>query len=326
MHKSPKRARLLTTLAVALQGSACGVVHSGTANLPDAGRSSSDGGSAGSETDGRGLTGGSGGSPGGSAATGGGGASEGGSQGLGGGGGQPGIAGAGAAGGVDAAGGAAGGAAGVGNGGAGAEPARIVLFDGSTDFHYGRWSSVRNGNANPWKYNDDGTMTVVGNAGDIQSTQTFRNVFVHVEYMTPKVPYVGGGQGRGNSGVLLNGSYELQILSLEAFSEPEPMEATCGAVFGLTAPLEIACHAEGLWNTYEIEFRAPLCDSPNHVVSPARFVEAKLNGRLIHRDVDVLQKTTGAQRETCEPRGLVLQDWTSTLPVSFRNIWAIPRD
>ena len=214
----------------------------------------------------------------------------------------------------------------MGSGGAGGQPNKIILFDGSTDDFYWGWSSVRNGSANPWRYNDDGTMTVAANAGHIQSEQTFRNVFVHVEYMTAKTSFAGGGQSRGNSGVLLNGSYELQILSLEAFSDPQPMEATCGAVFGLTAPLEVACYAEELWNTYEIEFRAPLCDGPNSVVTPARFVEVKLNGRLIHRDVDVHQATIGGQSESCEPRGLVLQDWSSILPVSFRNIWAIPRD
>lgn len=327
MQKSSMGACLAATLAMALQGAACGLVHSGTPDLPDAGRSNGNGGTGGSETDGRGLTGGIAGLPGGSTSGGGSTAGESGSASLGGSGGLPGIAGAAAGGGAAAgAGGADGGTAGAGSGGAGGEPTKIILFDGSMELFRSGWVSVRNLGDNPWQYNDDGTMTVGMNAGNIQSKQAFRDVFVHLEYMTPKVSSMGGGQGRGNSGLLLNGSYELQILSLEAFSDPTPTEATCGAVYGLTSPLEIACYAEELWNTYEVEFRAPLCDRPNNVVTPARFVEVKLNGRLIHRDVDVLQQTTGAQRESCDPRGLLLQDWSTILPVSFRNIWAIPRD
>jgi len=172
-------------------------------------------------------------------------------------------------------------------------------------------------------------MTVKDSTGDIQSKPTFQNVFVHLEYMTPKSSFAGGGQSQGNSGVLLNGSYELQILALEAFANGLlPTEVTCGAVYGLTAPLEVACHDEEVWNTYEIEFRAPTCDvnDPTRVVTHARFVEVKLNGALIHRNVDVLQQTTAGQQEGCQARGVRLQDWSSIQPVSFRNIWAIARD
>jgi hypothetical protein len=217
---------------------------------------------------------------------------------------------------------------GGGTGGVGEEPEKVVLFDGSSE-SFGQWVSVRDGRTlNPWKLNDDGTMTVQSTTGDIESKRKFRDVFVHVEYVTPEFPsnVNPSGHERGNSGVVLNGSYELQIIDLAAFGL-EPTPTVCGAVYGVTAPLYVACHEQTVWNTYEIEFQAPICDDSNltMVKAPARFVEVKLNGTVIHRNVDVLGPTLAGQAESCDRRGLRLQDWATYLPVSFRNIWAIPR-
>lgn len=307
--------RLLTALVIASQCFACGgSTRTGPADLPAAGSTSDYGGAGGTEPAGPGVTGGSGGLP--SAS-----------------GGLPSASGGSSMGGSTAAEGGTGGVvgtagAGGGTGGVGEEPEKVVLFDGSSE-SFGQWVSVRDGRSvNPWKLNDDGTMTVQHSTGDIQSKQKFRDVFVHVEYVTPEFPSSSNptGHERGNSGVLLNSSYELQIIDLAAFGL-EPTPTVCGAVYGVSAPLYVACHEQTVWNTYEIEFQAPTCDDVNRriVKIPARFVEVKLNGTVIHRNVDVLGHTQAGQAESCEPQGLRLQDWSSALPVSFRNIWAIPR-
>jgi len=172
-------------------------------------------------------------------------------------------------------------------------------------------------------------MTVRSGGGDILSKHQFRNVFVHLEYMIPNVHLSSFWASQGNSGVVLNGSYELQILALDAFADESlvPTTLTCGAVYAFAAPLEVACHQEG-WNTYDIEFQAPACDgaSGKTVTTPARFVEVKLNGTLIHQNVEVTRQTQATLNETCQPRDVLLQDWSTDLPVSFRNIWAIPRN
>jgi hypothetical protein len=124
-------------------------------------------------------------------------------------------------------------------------------------------------------------MTVKVNTGDIQSKQKFQNVFVYLEYVTPYLIANNDPHGRGNSGVLLNGSCELQILDVASSYDLDPTLG-CGAVYGIRAPLEVACHEQEVWNTYEIEFQATTCDPeyPSIVVTPARFVEVKLNGTL----------------------------------------------
>jgi hypothetical protein len=197
----------------------------------------------------------------------------------------------------------------------------IVLYDGSTE-SFNSWASVRNGGNNPWRNNSDGTMTVQTNTGDIISRQTFQNVFVHVEYVTPRITQVGGGQERGNSGVYLKGAYEVQVLDTFGLM---PAIDGCGAIYGIAQPRVVACFDAEVWNTYEIEFRANTCNG-NTKTASANFVEVKLNGQVVHQNVTVNNRTEGGQNEDCAPKGLLLQDHSSILPVSYRNIWVIPRD
>jgi hypothetical protein len=296
-------------------------VTGGSGGLPSSGGSPSEGGGTASGG-GLGVVGGSSGAGTGAGGTGGtaGTSDTGGTSGVGGAGasGAGGTSGAGAGGTGGASTSGAGGTSGAGTSGAGGVANMVVLFDGSNETFDG-WTSVERAGVNPWRNNGDGTMTVLPGTGDIQSKQKFRNVFVHVEYLVPQTQpnmTVGGG-------VFLNGSYGLRIADSYGL---EPTVASCGAVYALTAPLEVACHELGVWNTYEIEFQAPTCDDESQPLTPARFVEVTLNGTLIHRNVDVLQKTEGGQAESCEPQGLLLQDVVSLFAVSFRNIWAIPRN
>jgi hypothetical protein len=222
--------------------------------------------------------------------------------------------------------GAVAGTAGAGGetGGAG-EASKDILFEGSPA-SFDDWVSVRNGGRNPWKNNGDGTMTVAATTGDIQSRQQFQNVFVHLEYLTPQTPDDTGSEiGNASGDVFLNGSYGLRMTNSHGLP---PTVVSCGSVYGYHAPLEVACHELGAWNTFEIEFQAATCDdeSATTIERPARFIQVKLNGTPIHRNVDVLQPTQAGQHENCAPRGLRLQDYGVSLPVSFRNIWAIRRD
>jgi hypothetical protein len=82
----------------------------------------------------------------------------------------------------------------------------IVLFDG-TDLS--RWESVKGGDAR-WNV-VDGHIQCVPGSGDIQTRQQFADVQLHVEWREPPGTE-GRGQERGNSGVFLQGLYEMQVL------------------------------------------------------------------------------------------------------------------
>jgi len=219
--------------------------------------------------------------------------------------------------------GGSGGAVSGGSGGSGgsSEAGKVVLFDG-TDATFKSWKSLRNGATNPWKNNPDGSMTVQTNTGDIQSTQVFQDAFFHVEYVTPKITSAGGGQERGNSGIYLKGSWELQVLDTFGLA---PAIDGCGAIYEVSKPLVVACNKEEVWNTYEIEFQAQTCTNGQQT-APAKVLEVKLNGMLVQQNVTLpANETRAGQKPSCDPKGLLLQDHSSILPVSYRNIWAIPR-
>jgi hypothetical protein len=218
--------------------------------------------------------------------------------------------------------GGTGGGAGGSGGSGGEDPNKVVLYDGSAET-FNSWKSVRSGGNNPWKNNADKTMTVETNTGDIQTKQAFQDVFIHLEYMTPKITSAGGGQERGNSGVYLKGSWELQVLDTFGLA---PADDGCGAIYEVAAPLVSACKKEEEWNIYEIEFKAQVCENGQQT-APAKFVEVKLNGTVVQQNVSCpANETRAGQPPSCDPKGLLLQDHSSILPVSFRNIWVIPRN
>lgn len=222
--------------------------------------------------------------------------------------------------------GTAGGGGSTGAGGAGGAENKIVLYDG-TAASFNGWASIRNPSGpNPWRNNADGTMTVVTNTGDIQSKMKFQDMFIHVEYLTPvwQATDTGAtGQRRGNSGVYLKGSYEMQILDSYGMA---PAIDGCGAVYGKRAPSSTACYMGGQWNTYEIEFKANVCNAQGQKTANARIVRATLNGVEVHRDFEVTSVTTAGQAESCSAAGVLLQDHDSVKPVVYRNIWVIPRN
>jgi hypothetical protein len=238
------------------------------------------------------------------------------------------------AGGVAGGGGVAGVGGGAGTGGTGEDPNKIVLFDGSPETFsnwYPRFGGMNA--ANPWINNGDGTMTVKYGIGgeDIVSKTPFTNVFVHLEYWSPQYDYPPNTywQSRANSGALLKGSYEVQILDTFGLApdvSEDQRRGFCGAIYYVSKPLVSACKPAGEWNAYDIEFRAEVCENGVKTTN-AEFVEVKLNGILVQQHVTVDHPTQAAMIETCQPRGVLLQETGGTVvPVSFRNIWAIPRN
>ncbi|MCK5557939.1 MAG: DUF1080 domain-containing protein, partial [Candidatus Hydrogenedentes bacterium] len=129
----------------------------------------------------------------------------------------------------------------------------------------------------------------------------------------------GKGQGRGNSGVYLQGRYEVQILDSYGL---ESKDNECGGIYKVGAPIVNMCAPPMQWQTYDITFHTPRFDSSGAKTRNAR-VTVVHNGVTIHEDLEIPGPTRGSRnkKETSEPGPILLQEHGN--PVQYRNIWAV---
>lgn len=188
----------------------------------------------------------------------------------------------------------------------------VVLFDG-TDLS--GWRRKGSGEPADWPV-ADGAMTV--GKGDIVSVETFQDAFIHLEFRTPDMPEATGQQ-KGNSGVYLQGKYEIQVL--DSYGWERPGTGDCGAIYLQYAPLVNACKPALEWQTYDIIFRAPRLNESGEVVEQPR-ITLLHNGLVVHNNIILHGPTGGAMEGPLdEPGPLRLQDHGDQ--VQYRNIWLV---
>jgi|HubBroStandDraft_1064217.scaffolds.fasta_scaffold139056_2 hypothetical protein len=188
----------------------------------------------------------------------------------------------------------------------------IVLFDG-TDLS--QWQNEDKGKAG-WQVKD-GVATVNG-TGDIMTKQPFGDCQLHIEWATP-AEVKGDGQGRGNSGVIFQGRYELQVL--DSYQNKTYFNGQAGAVYSQYAPLVNVSRKPGEWQSYDVIFHAPRFDENGKLTKPATMTVLQ-NGVLVQDHVEI-KGPTGQQPTQYEAHPLKqplhLQDHGN--PVRYRNIW-----
>jgi hypothetical protein len=189
----------------------------------------------------------------------------------------------------------------------------VVLFDGRD---LSQWKA-ENGGPAKWVV-ADGCMTVNG-TGSLMTKEEFGNVQLHVEWAAP-AEVTGEGQSRGNSGVYLQGRYEMQVL--DNYNNKTYFDGMAGSFYGNFPPLVNPCRKPGEWQVYDIIFHAPKAAVDGKDVVPGSFT-VLLNGVLVQDHVPIKGSTTAAKFTGATPKGpLVLQDHGN--PVRFRNIWIRP--
>jgi len=194
----------------------------------------------------------------------------------------------------------------------------IVLFDGK---NLDNWQVV-NGKPAYWKI-VDGAMevdkTCKGHPGcDHASKRSFGDGHLHVEFWLPLMKDKTG-QGRANSGVFIQGQYELQVLD----SYQAKMEMGMGgSIYSLALPRVNAALPPEQWQSYDIYYRA------------ARFSEGKLtaqpkltvfwNGVKVHDNLElpVPRCPGGLSPDYVKTGPVVLQ--AHDCAVRYRNIWVVP--
>ena len=160
-------------------------------------------------------------------------------------------------------------------------------------------------------------------AGNAYSKEKFRDAQLHLEFLVPDMKEQERAQRRGNSGVYLQGRYEVQIL--DSIDNPTYPQGVLGAIYGTAAPLVNAGRPVGQWQTYDIVFRGPRCYE-DQLVSPGT-VTVLLNGVLVQDHVSLRYRPNAcAERKVGEPGPLMLQDHSNFkdpphTEMRFRNIW-----
>ncbi|MBM3280073.1 MAG: DUF1080 domain-containing protein [Candidatus Handelsmanbacteria bacterium] len=189
----------------------------------------------------------------------------------------------------------------------------IQLFNGRD---VNNWTT-RAGAPAGWKA-EGGVLHVVPGAGDIMSRETLGDFFMHLEFRCPDMPQAKG-QAKGNSGVFLQGRYEVQVL--DSYGIAIPGLGDCGAIYNQFAPLVNACRPALAWQGYDVAFRAPRFQA-GKLVEGARLTLLH-NGLVIHNNIHLRGVTGEALDEKVDQPGpLLLQDHGNL--VAYRNIWALP--
>ncbi|MEM6757510.1 MAG: family 16 glycoside hydrolase, partial [Planctomycetota bacterium] len=180
----------------------------------------------------------------------------------------------------------------------------------------------------------------VSNAtGDLRTAAEFGDHRLHVEWLAPGRDDGGYTEQTGNSGVYLQGRYELQVLATPADRELvayEPWEAA--SLYRVKAPDVNVSAGPDRWQSYDVWFRAARFDDAGEKVENAR-VTVYWNGVLVHDDVELLEPTGMARLagETLHDRATMRSVLTGPLrlqghgsdaaePVRYRNVWVAPLD
>jgi Domain of Unknown Function (DUF1080) len=203
----------------------------------------------------------------------------------------------------------------------GAPSDAIVLFDGKDA---SRWmahasSITRAGGSGPveWKV-ENGYIESVPKTGDIATKDKFGDCQLHVEWASP-TEIQGNSQNRGNSGVLLMGRYEIQVL--DSSNNPTYADGQAAAIYGQWPPLVNMARKPGEWQSYDIVFETPRFEGEK-LVKPAYFTVI-WNGVLVHNHQPSMGPMVYRQVAHYEPQSaedsLVLQNHNSK--VRYRNIW-----
>lgn len=191
----------------------------------------------------------------------------------------------------------------------------IVLFDGS---NLNQWVSSNNVKEQAsWKVQNN-VLTSTPKTGNIQTKENFEDFQLHVEWKSPEV-IKGEGQGRGNSGIFLQGQYELQVLDNN--NNPTYVNGQAGSIYKQQPPLVTATKPAGQWHTYDVLYTAPRFNADGVLIKKG-IVTVLHNGVVVQYNTQIEGTTEyiGLPKTLVHgPGPIVLQDHGDL--VDFRNIW-----
>jgi hypothetical protein len=188
----------------------------------------------------------------------------------------------------------------------------VMLFDGKDAMVWKQLPDKKDADQTDrlrWKI-ESGYMEVVPRTGMISTKEPLvTSGHLHIEWATPS-EVKGNGQGRGNSGVFIEGFPELQVL--DSYNNKTYYDGQAAAFYKRQPPLVNASRGPGQWQSYDIFIQRAKVEK-GKVTQPAT-ITVKHNNVLVQ---DRLKFPSSTQAGT-----LKFQDHLN--PVRFRNIWFQP--
>lgn len=193
----------------------------------------------------------------------------------------------------------------------------VVLFDGKD---LSKWKSTKDGSEAKWKV-ENNAFTVNKGTGDIETKEQFQDYQLHIEWRIPQ-DIQGEGQARGNSGIFMQGIYELQVL--DSYQNTTYVNGQAGSIYKQKPPLVNAMRKPGEWQVYDVIYTAPRFKEDGTLFSPAK-ITLLHNGVLTQNNFEIRGTTPyiGLPEYQSHAKGPIkLQDHGDpSKPISFRNIW-----
>ncbi|MFC3121386.1 3-keto-disaccharide hydrolase [Agaribacter flavus] len=189
----------------------------------------------------------------------------------------------------------------------------ISLFNGT---NLDKWRG-HNGEAK-WRVKG-GILTIEPNTTGIATKEKFCDMQLHIEWRTPPKNSERSGQRQGNSGIFIQGRYELQIL--DSYDNPTYVNGQAASVYKQSAPLVNASLAPMQWQSYDVIFKAPRFANDGALLEKAS-ITVLHNGVLVQNNFQIAGRTQHKgppyyEAHSCEP--IYIQN--KNIELSFRNIW-----
>ena len=193
----------------------------------------------------------------------------------------------------------------------------VVLFDGS---NFDSWAA-KNGKdwltesgPVPWKLVPDGAMEIIPTTESIITHKKFGDCHLHVEFRTIGYP--------SKSAVFLEARYEININETYGHTTGNMTGGMDNTTKG-KAPRVRAALPPLVWQTFDVDFRAPRFDAAGNKIENPRMT-VLLNGVNIYNDQELDPPFGAAGRLGEAPTGpIMLQDHQT--PLQYRNIWIVEK-
>lgn len=155
-------------------------------------------------------------------------------------------------------------------------------------------------------------VTGHGQSIDIYSDQKWGSSRIELEVLVAK---------GANSGIYVMGEYEVQVL--DSYGKEKLGGGDMGAIYGAQPPRTNACKKPGEWQKYEIDFLAPKFDAAGKKTANAKFLVVKLNGKVLHENVEMKGPTPSGVTGREAATGPIMFQGDHG-PVAYRNIKITP--